>query len=162
MILSYVLLAIGLGLIFLEFFLPGAILGITGGILILISVVLFAIYIKSAIWTIVYIAIAIILVVTLMKITVWRIRKSKPGGGIYLNHDQEGYVASNYQKELIGKIGMTVSDLKPSGHVLIDGQMHQALSKVGYIEKNEQITVVGGEGAHLIVMHINTSPYAEK
>ena len=71
--------------------------------------------------------------------------------GIFLNTAQNGYVASEFAKELIGKKGEAISDLKPAGHILVEGKRYQAVAKIGYIEMGSSIEVIGGEGAHLIV-----------
>ena len=48
-------------------------------------------------------------------------------------------------------MGTAESDLKPSGHVMVEGKREQAVSQGTYIKKGEKIKVVGGEGARLIV-----------
>ena len=90
-------------LIFLEFYLPGAVLGIAGGILVVFSIVYFAFHASHPLWVLLFVLITLILLIALIRITLWRIRKAKPGHSIYLHKDQEGYVASSFQKELIGK-----------------------------------------------------------
>lgn len=150
MMLTFLLLAIGLTLVFLEFFIPGAVLGILGSILIVGSVVAFALA-TTALWAVILFAVGVtILIVFLIRFALARIKK-RGNKGIYLNGDQEGYAAVEYPKDQIGKIGQALSDLKPSGHVLVDGQKWQATSTGAYIVKGSEVQVIGGEGAHLIV-----------
>lgn len=84
-----------------------------------------------------------------IKLGVRQIRSSKKT--MYLDTDQEGYQACIYPKELIGKTGIALNDLRPSGHIRIDDRTFQALAKTGFIEKGTSILVISGQGSHLIV-----------
>lgn len=68
-----------------------------------------------------------------------------------LTEDQEGYVASQFELSVIGKIGVVVTELKPAGHIAVDGKHYQALSESGFVSKGKKVLIVGGKGAHLIV-----------
>ena len=57
-------------------------------------------------------------------------------------------------KDLVGKEGVVSSDLKPSGHILVEDNYYQAVSKTGYIEKGRNIKVIGGQGARLICKEV--------
>lgn len=149
----FILLGIGLLLIFLEFFFPGGILGTIAGVLLIASIVFFALDSQSAMWTFLYTLGIAALVALLVKLTLSRIRKGK-FKGVYQNDDQSGYFASSFDKELIGKRGEALSDLRPSGHILVEGKRYQAVLKSGYLEKGSPVEVIGGEGAHLIVKEI--------
>jgi len=154
-LIPFFLLAIGLILVFLEFFLPGGIMAISAGILLLASVIFFAIEFSSFLATMLYSICVVGIVCVLIKFTLKRFKKGK-FKGIFLNSAQNGYVASQFAKEMIGKQGEAVSDLKPAGHILVAGKRYQALSKMGYIDKGSSIEVIGGEGAHLIVKSLST------
>lgn len=147
---AYVLAALGFLMIFLEFFLPGGILGSTGAIFLIASIVIFALYTKSGIALFLFILGIAALAAFMIWFTLQRIKMGKIKG-IFLNSVQEGYLASEWEKELVGKDGIALSDLKPSGHILVNEKRYQAVSKTGYLEKGTKIIVIGGEGAHLIV-----------
>ena len=149
--IPYLLVLVGLLMIFFEFFLPGGIMGMAGGLLMAVGIVLFAIQTNSAWMAIVFAVVAVGLLVGLARFALWRIKTGRGSKGIYLSTDQEGYMASEFAKEYIDKSGEALSDLKPSGHILVEGKRIQAVSKVGYIHKGSKIKVVGGEGAQLIV-----------
>jgi membrane-bound serine protease (ClpP class) len=51
-------------------------------------------------------------------------------------------VDSSIQKEMIGKTGVATTILRPSGKVEINGEIFDAVSEVGYINKGEEIKVV--------------------
>lgn len=153
-----VLLLIGLLLIFLEFYLPGAVMGTAGSLLILASLFLAAIQFQS-LWLIaIFFILTCFSVIGIIKYALWKIPRSK---NIYLKSDQEGYVASAYDKSAIGKKAVVLSDLKPGGYILIDGKQEQAISESGYISQGEEVTVVRGEGESLIVIKSERSKNEE-
>jgi membrane-bound ClpP family serine protease len=151
----YLLWLLGLLLIYFEFYIPGAIVGVTGGVLVFTSLILFAMQSTSALAIVFYTTGVISSVVLLIRFALWRIRHANPDSSIYSNKDQEGFIASSFDRSAIGKIGVVLSDLKPGGFILIEGQQHQALSQSGYIERGREVLVVGGQEESLIVKHVN-------
>ncbi len=147
MITAIIFLVVGLIMIFVEFFLPGAVIGIAGGLFCITGLILFAVASPSVPLTIGVFVAMIILLFFLGRFALKRIRKSS----LYLSTDQEGYRASTYESELIGKEGTVAANLKPAGHVSIEGKRYQAVSRMGYLDLGTKITVIGGEGGHLIV-----------
>lgn len=55
---------------------------------------------------------------------------------------EEGYMANQLSKELIGKTGVAHTTLRPSGKVLIDGDVYDAYSRGEYIEQGIEIVVI--------------------
>lgn len=148
---AFILLGVGLLAILMEFFLPGGVLGTVGALFVLGSIIVFAINSNSIILTILYFVGTITAFGVLVKFALWRIKHGKPGSTIYSDADQEGYVASTWDQSLVGKDGIVSSDLKPGGHITIDGKQYSANSQSGYISTGEGVTVIGGEGETLIV-----------
>ncbi len=149
--LPFILLAVGLLLIFLEFFLPGGIMGSIGALVVLASIVLFAMGTDSALLVIVFTTGSILAVVLLFRFALWRIKQGAPGERLYSDDAQEGFIATSFDKTAIGKIGVVASDLKPGGQVVIEEKKHSAISLSGYITKGNKVKVVGGEGESLTV-----------
>lgn len=150
MILSIVLLLIGLALLFFEFFLPGILLGIAGGIVLIASA--FYSFHELGGWGCgMFITGMLLMTALTCKFALYRLGKNKENNHFYLNQDQEGYHASTFNQQLIGKRGVCLSDLKPSGHIQIDQEMHQAISQTGYIDKDSPIEVIGGRGGYFLV-----------
>lgn len=147
----YLLFILGMLLIFLEFYVPGAVMGVCGGAMVFISIVLFAMQSQSIVFTLLYIIGVVICLAFLFKFALWRIRTAKPGQSIFSDSSQEGFVASQVDTSVIGKKGIVDTDLKPSGHVIVDGKRLQALSQSGYITKGSEVIVIGGQEASLIV-----------
>lgn len=148
---AYIFLAIGLILVYLEFFMPGAVLGTIGGIFILSSYFSLINSGSGPIELILFFVGSLVLLTLVIKFALYRIEKNKGGSGIYLSGDQEGYVASTFDKHAIGKEGIVLTDLKPGGFIVVDGKSQPALSLSGYIEKGQTVQIVSGDGESLIV-----------
>lgn len=149
--ISILLVIFGLVLILFEFYLPGAVLGVLGGVAILVGVILFASQ-SSLFSTLLFFAGTVIAVILIIRFAIWRIKNAKPQYSIYSNANQEGYQAVDYDKTAIGKSGIVVADLKPGGYILIEGKQYPAISIAGYISKGECITVISGQEQSLIVI----------
>ncbi len=63
----------------------------------------------------------------------------------------DGFSVSVANNNVIGQEGQVYSDLRPSGKILIDGQLFSAESRGGYIEKDTKVVVLKEHGAILIV-----------
>ena len=140
----------GLLLIFSEFFFPGMVCAIGGVVFLVTSLLLFFMR-HSLLWSTLYFFSLGFLVLVVCKTALWWIKSKTANGEFYLNTSQEGFVASEYDRSTLGKQGVAFTDLKPSGHVLIDGKQQQALCESGYAAKGAAVQVVGGRGAYLIV-----------
>ncbi|MBI2812490.1 MAG: hypothetical protein HYX67_16920 [Candidatus Melainabacteria bacterium] len=141
---------IGITLIYVEFFVPGAVLAVMGTLLILVS--LGIVFVNESILVGIISLVGVLAAVSITcRLALWQIRRSKPRADFYHGEDQEGYTASVFDTTLIGKEGTAASELKPAGHITVDGKTLQALSESGFIDKGSTIHVVGGKGSHLIV-----------
>lgn len=63
----------------------------------------------------------------------------------------EGYNASFYSNDLLGKTGKVHSRLRPSGKVEIEGEIYDAFSRGEFVEQGEKIVVISTEGTSLKV-----------
>lgn len=151
----YVLLLVGLLLVFLEFYLPGAILGTIGAIFLIFSLVLFAFGATTPWITFLYFIVVIVLVGFTIRFALWNIRRTTHQNTLFLSDDQTGYKASSYNHSIVGKEGVALTDLKPSGFIEIEDQDYQAMAETGYLIKGTPVTVIGGQGAYLIVRKQN-------
>lgn len=83
-------------------------------------------------------------------------KKGSPLNHIALNTDQEGFsTLSETTKQMVGKIGIASTILRPSGKVIIDADVYDAVALQGYIDKDKKIKVVKYENAQLYVVEIN-------
>lgn len=148
MLIALVLALVGLSLIYMEFFMPGGILAVFGTGALIAALAVFG-YRSESFWgTLLAFFGLLALVGIVCKVALWRVQASQT---IFLKEDQEGFVACSFDPELVGREGIALSDLKPSGHISVEGKLWHALSESGYIHKGEPVIVIGGAGWHLKV-----------
>jgi len=154
---AFLILIAALICIYLEFFLPGGILALIGSFLYLISIVFafFDVEVDS-IYKVIFAIASAFSVMLLIYIALKQIKNRKSSNDFFLQTDQEGFKASSYRQDLIGKEGISLCDLKPSGYILIDEQKFSAIADTGYIDANRQIVVIAGSGGNLLVKHLET------
>jgi membrane-bound serine protease (ClpP class) len=149
MILAILLSILGYALLYLEFFLPGIIMGLFGGVLIASGAVLFLLEGAGFLWSFAYILLSVGMAIFTCRLALRHIKKRR--GSYYLTDDQEGYVGVEFDKTLIGRSGEVATDLRPSGHISIEGNRYQAVAEMGYITKGSAVDIIGGRSGHLIV-----------
>lgn len=163
-----IIFVIGLILIAFEIFvIPGfGIAGISG--IICVSVGLFLSLIgntgfdfegvssRQSINSVLTVAIGIMLSITLIVFLLSRIgKKGSILRNVALMADQEGYISvPEEQKLLIGKTGISATILRPSGRVSVDGELYDAISVVGFIEKGKKVRINKYESSQLYVVEI--------
>jgi len=148
--ISLILTLLGLALIFIEFFVPGGIIAIVGGLCVVFGITAFSLTSVSLLYKLIFFVSACGLTLGVCSFALFLIKRlRKPS--LYLNRDQGGFTAASFESELIGLQGIALSDLKPSGHIEIGGKRYQALSERLYLEKGTPVIVEGGRGAYLIV-----------
>jgi len=70
-----------------------------------------------------------------------------------VQNKDEGYISvDNKQKTLIGKTGVAYTVLRPGGKVNIEGEIYDAKSEIGFIDKGEKIKVISTSSSQLYVM----------
>jgi membrane-bound serine protease (ClpP class) len=72
-------------------------------------------------------------------------------------HNQEkdqGYTANFIAEQVVGKIGIAQTVLRPSGKIIIDGKLYDAFSRGEYVEKGESVEVVAVESSTLRVKKV--------
>ena len=70
---------------------------------------------------------------------------------VALTDTQEGYTSSFIKENLKGKRGTTHTVLRPSGKIMIDGQLYDAFTRGEYIEKGQEVEVIEEETTSLRV-----------
>ena len=146
------LILIGFVLILVELFLiPGITLaGIGGGLAILGGVVYAYKYmgLTAAAWCL---GASLVLGAVLLRFVIstgsWRrmVLNTKESG-------EEGFRSTRSELEaLIGKEGVAVTPLRPSGTALIEGERINVVTEGGFVERNSKIVVVEVEGNRVVV-----------
>ena len=151
MIEAIIFLVLSLLLLFLEFYLPGGILAFIGAVTYILSIVFLVQAGFGFLEVFFFFLLSVALGIGTVVIAIKRIKKSATSNTFYLGTTQEGYVGASADTTLIGKSGVTKSDLGPSGFAEIEGKRIQVLSSGPYIERGEKVVVISARGAYLVV-----------
>jgi membrane-bound serine protease (ClpP class) len=164
-----IIFIVGLGLIAVEIFaIPGfGVAGISGIVLVVTGLTMamvdnivftfdaeaaFSMILRS--FMIVVLAMLMSLVGSIMLSK--KVLTSKTFSFLSLNEyqdTQQGYIGINVlQKTMKGKTGTAFTVLRPGGKVEIDGEIHDAVSETGYIEKGSAIKVIRDSAGQLYVI----------
>src|SRR5699024_758785 len=149
---AIVLLILGIILIILEFFVTGGILGILGAGSVIGSLFLAGYDVKHMSLSIsIAFIIAIIATVILFK---WIGLERGIFRKIILRDRTTtdlGYVSTVARPKLVGKMGLTVTPLRPSGTALFDNERMDVVSEGGFVEKDKRVMIVHVEGMKVVV-----------
>lgn len=151
---AVILLLLGLVSVAIEFFTPGGLFAVIGGLLIVSASVYAAVGTGSVLVGFLFFAFGGALVVLLIFVMMKWLRQGRFRHSIYSAENQEGYVASSWDRNLIGKRGTVATELRPGGHIRIEGRQYGAISQSGLLEKGETVEVIGGEGDTLLVKKV--------
>jgi membrane-bound ClpP family serine protease len=156
LILAIILFIAGFVLIGIEMVVPGfSVPGISGIICLIIGIFLVSdTIVEGAIITIVILA----LLAAMLAIILGLFSKSKLKSPIILKDQQDkdkGFISSNDLQYLLGKHGVAITDLRPSGTGNFDGIEFDVISEGKYIAKDTKLVIYKVHGSKLIVKAIN-------
>lgn len=140
------LLLLGCLCIFLEFYLPGAVIGSIGGLFILAGLALEMQYAKTGLEVLFYISTIFVAVGFTVYLALRAIRTTGKNQSIFLESDQEGYHVNHIEEALKGKKGIAQTNLRPGGFVIVEGKRYTAISLAQYIQEGKTIIVIDVEG----------------
>jgi len=153
---AILLFLVGLLLLLLELFvIPGfGIAGILGILGVFGSIILAFGDLQTAL-----INLSIVLVVTIAAvILLWkRLSQSRLWKRLVLSHSespQAGYRAPADLSHLVGKQGVAITPLRPSGTGVIDGQRYDVVSDGGFVKAHTRVEVVLTEGTRVVVREV--------
>jgi membrane-bound serine protease (ClpP class) len=152
---TIVLFVIGLLLIVAELFLPGGLIGILGFAAILGSFFLASEnIIHMGISILIAIIISIVASIFMIKVLG---RKMSIFKKIILNdstNTEQGYVSNVNRVELLDKQGITLTQLRPAGKIMIQDEIIDAVSEGAFIQKDQKVKVIKVEGSRIVVREI--------
>lgn len=146
MIIAIALALIGLALVFMEFYLPGGVVGVLGGLIALSSIAYLVWDNSSATEVILFTVCLTVAFAGLLKFALYRIQTK-----MALKGTQEGYNSGAFDEQFLEKKGVVLTSLRPSGYVEIDGNKLAAVSRGPFLEKGTRVIVTGGRGSYLVV-----------
>ena len=150
-----ILAIIGIALLIIELLLPG--FGVSGimGILCLAAVIVIQFLTASA--TTAYIVSAVIIAIIILMVFLF-MRSMKKGilfrSPIVLKDHLEAESlkpASGALDELVGKTGIAITPLRPSGTAEIEGKRYSVISQATFVEKDASVTVIAVDGTKITV-----------
>ncbi len=151
-VLSVIVFMVGMVLLVIEAAAPGfGVFGVLGISSIIMSVVMAS---RSVAQAVMYIVIAIALTAVVITIIFKKLPKRKLSKTLLLDtnlNKDEGYISSEEKSQYLGKEGVCLSFLRPSGKIEIEGEMLDAIAESGLIEKGEKVKVIRVEGSKIIV-----------
>jgi membrane-bound serine protease (ClpP class) len=140
-----------LGLIAVDFYLPGFVLGSIAVVLMLVGVVIgYNAYGTS-------VAAALVLVDTVLGLSAVYVAlkyvpRTAAGRKMILVHEQKGMRAgSQPMEELVGRAGVAETVLRPAGVARLNGKRLDVVAESGMIERGSAITVIAVEGTRIVV-----------
>ncbi|MFA6815075.1 MAG: NfeD family protein [Lentisphaeria bacterium] len=145
------LLGFGIFLILLETLIPGGIAGTFGGLSLLAGLVgIFmekGFYVGSA-------AVLLTAVCGVLLVGLWfrYIPKTKMGKGLQIQEDSKDCISYDLKNQaLVGKMGHSITILRPVGRAVIDGEKYDVITMGDRILSNESIRVLKVEGNRIVV-----------
>lgn len=152
---SLLLFVLGLVLIGAEFFLPGGIAGTLGAIAVIGSMLMAGGNITHmAISIIIALVMAILFIIIMVKVFGKRMNIFRRLILTDSTSTESGYVSNVNRLELIGRVGITITPLRPSGTVKVDDERLDVVAEGGFIEKDIAVKVIKVEGSRIVVREV--------
>ncbi|SOC20837.1 membrane-bound serine protease (ClpP class) [Ureibacillus xyleni] len=152
---TILIFAIGFVLLIAELFVPGGIVGIIGGALMIISLLFAG---ESVVHMAYSILIALIISVIGMVVLMKFFGKNLHVFNKLILRDatttEEGYVSNVNRIDLLGKIGHTITPLRPAGTVLIENERIDVVSEGSYVDSNKKVEIIQVEGSRIVVREL--------
>ncbi|MES2198611.1 MAG: NfeD family protein [Chlamydiota bacterium] len=151
MIVALLLGLIGLLCFYVEFFVPGGILAITGLMVLTGSSVVFFLKVDSLGLGYAYVLFLLVAAIFVCYMALRHVRKSGKQNSFFLQKSQEGFSVEKLEENLVGKTGVVCTELKPSGHVRIEEKVYQATSQGPFLSQGSVVEVIEMKSSHVIV-----------
>ena len=149
---SLILLGIGVILIIAEFFLPGGISGILGLAAVIGSILIAGgNIVNMGIAVLIAITVAIVGMVIIMKFFKKQLKLLNKIVLTDATTTERGYVSNLNRHDLVGRIAITMTPLRPSGTIRIDNERIDAVSDGSFIAKDKKVIIIKAEGSRIVV-----------
>lgn len=150
-----VLFVLGIVLLLIEIFVPSfGILGVSGILSLFAGIILAAYDREKAMYSL---GIAIIIAIILVAVIAKYFKHRGVWNRFILKEEfktEAGYVSSSSKEHLLGKQGIALTTLRPSGTALIEDQRVDVVTSGQFIKANQPIEVVQVEGTRVVVREI--------
>ncbi len=144
-----------------EVFVPsGGLLSVCSFVCLAGGVVIFFNYSTVAGW--IGIVVAILMIPTVLILAYRIFPKTRFGKAVTLTPPKrelgDAIPDTEELKDLLGKTGVVLSDLRPVGMCDFSGRRVECVAETGYIEKDSKVTVIRVEGTQLTVRMTENQP----
>ncbi|MEI4769501.1 nodulation protein NfeD [Psychrobacillus sp. FJAT-51614] len=152
---TLIIFVIGVILLIAEFFLPGGISGILGAAAIILSIILAGgNIVQMSIAVLIALTVAIVGMVIIMKFFGKQLRVLNKVILSDATTTEQGYVSNVNRLELVGKVAVTMTPLRPAGTIRISDERIDAVSDGSYIDKNKHVMIIKVEGSRIVVREV--------
>ncbi|MBS4199716.1 nodulation protein NfeD [Bacillus sp. FJAT-49732] len=152
---SIILFVLGIILIAAEFFLAGGIAGLLGTVAVIGSIIMAGgNLLHMAISIVIALFLSILAIIIMLKVFGKRMNIFKKLILTDSTNTESGYVSNVNRLELIGREGVTVTPLRPSGTVKVDEERLDVVAEGSFIENNTKVKVVKVEGSRIVVREL--------
>jgi len=153
---SIILFVLGTILIGAEFVLPGGIAGLLGLGSIFLSIILAGeSVVGMGINLLIAIVVAIVAMIILMKVFKKRITLLNKIVLKDSTNTEQGYISNKSRLDLIGLTGIAMTDLRPSGTIIVNDERLDAVSEGDFILGGSEVKVIKAEGSKIVVRKIS-------
>ena len=151
-----ILLISGLLLIGIEIFVPGGVIGVLGALALVGAIIAGFVAFPSAG---IFIAVGILLLVGLVMLLWIRIfPNTSVGRQMTVSKNlSDAKAAQTGLADLIGKTGDAVTELRPAGFAMFDGQRVDVVTRGDMVERGTPVKVVAVEGNRVVVSKISAA-----
>lgn len=149
---TLILFIIGIVLVILEFFLAGGIAGLLGAVAIVVSIILAGgnpMFMAYSV--LIAIAVAVSGMVIIMKFFGRKLHLLNKVVLMDSTDTESGYVSNVNRVELLGKKAITITPLRPSGTIDMEGERIDVVSQGSYIDRGKHVIIVKVEGSRIVV-----------
>lgn len=156
---SVIVFIAGIILLIMEIAAPGfGVFGITGIILLLVGIVFAAPNLSQGIGTLLIAMAAAIISVPVFFRFFGRTKFARKLVLTTAETSDSGYSPAKSREDLLGKIGIAQTDLRPSGSVIIDGNRVDAVADGEFIVRGTEVQVIKVDGIKVIVKGSQSDP----
>ncbi|MEG0472210.1 MAG: nodulation protein NfeD [Solibacillus sp.] len=153
---TIIVFVVGLILLLAEFFVPGGVVGIIGGVLIIGSLLFSgASFVHMAYSIIIAMIVAVVGMVILMKFFGKKLHVFNRLILKDATKTEDGYVSNMNRIELIGKTGEALTPLRPAGSIMLDQERIDVVTEGGYIDAGKNVEIIKVEGSRVVVREKN-------
>jgi len=145
------LIVAALVMVFFEVILPGGILGVIAALCVILASWIAGAQFGASMGILTFVG-SVVAIALLVFIEFKVLARTSLGSTFFLKSSVTGHSnVAPAEASIIGKAGIALTRLNPSGKVAIDGQTYEAYSQDGYIDADQPVLVAAQDSFKLII-----------